>query len=206
MKRLRTAFFAGFLVLVPVLATVDILRWFVRTVDGSVRQYLPTHLLPFDFSGLGLVLALLVVLAVGILTTNFIGRLVISRFDKFVKRFPLIGGLYGVIKKFLETILDSKQDRFNEAVLVEFPSKGMYSVGFRTGDPDPKLVKGVRKKLVQVFIPMTPNPTSGYFLLVPKADLIPLKMTVQEAFKIVVSMGVVSTEVEEKLVKKLTKK
>lgn len=196
MKRLRTAFITGFLVLVPLLATVDIMRWFVYTVDRTVRNYFPTELLPFDFSGLGLIIALLVVLTVGILATNYFGRWFISRFDRLVKKFPIVGGIYGSIKQFLETIFSSKQDRFNQAVLVQFPREGVYSVGFLTGTPDPKLISQRKKKVVNVFVPCTPNPTSGFYLLVPEEDLVPLDLPVQEAFKIVVSMGIVSSSPE----------
>lgn len=206
MKRLRTAFITGVLVLVPLLATVDIMRWFVQTVDSTMRQYLPSGLLPFDFRGLGAILALLVVLSVGILATNFIGNWFISKFDSLFKKFPVVGGLYGGIKQFLETVFGNKQDKFNEAVLVQFPSKGLYSVGFRTGTPDPKLTENIKKKLVNVFVPCTPNPTSGFYILAPEDELVPLRLSVQDAFKIVVSMGIVTSTDEITQLKPVKKK
>ncbi|MCB0405180.1 MAG: DUF502 domain-containing protein [Bdellovibrionales bacterium] len=206
MKRLRTAFITGVLVLVPLLATVDIARWFVQTVDSTMRQYLPAGLLPFDFRGLGALLALLLVLSVGILATNFIGNWFISKFDHLFKKFPVVGGLYGGIKQFLETVFGNQQDRFNEAVLVQFPSRGVYSVGFRTGTPDPKLTTDFKKKMVNIFVPCTPNPTSGFYILVAEDELIPLKMSVQDAFKIVVSMGIVTSAEEFTPIKPARKK
>lgn len=194
MKGLRTAFATGILVLVPILATVDILFWFVNVVEHSVRNYIPTGALPFDFIGLGVLLALAIVLITGALTQNFLGKSLVSLFDAAVRRIPLGGGIYSAIKKFLETVFNPQSDKFKGVVLVQFPRAGVYSIGFRTGVPDPKVAKKLPTKVVNVFVPCTPNPTSGFYLLLPEEDLIPLDITVQEAFKIVISMGIVTSE------------
>lgn len=192
-RNLRNSFVAGLLVLFPLLATIDILRWFIRTVDLSVRSYLPSGIFPFEFSGVGFLFAIALVLGTGFLAQNFIGKALVTLFDSMVRRMPVIGGLYGTIKKFLETILSSNADQFHEAVLVQFPREGVYSIGFRTGRPDPILIAATTKQIVNVFVPCTPNPTSGFYLLVEESELIPLTISVQDAFKIVVSMGIVTS-------------
>lgn len=198
-RRLRNAFVAGLLVLFPLLATVDILRWFIHTIDGTVRNYLPSAIFPAQYTGLGFIFAVVLVLSVGFLAQNFVGKATVSLFDSIIRRMPVVGGLYGTIKKFLETILSSNADQFHEAVLVQFPREGVYSIGFRTGKPDPKISGAAAKALVNVFVPCTPNPTSGFYLLVEEKELIPLAIPVQDAFKIVVSMGIVTSSSAESL-------
>ena len=203
MKRLRTALVTGLLVLVPIVLTIDIFLWFVGTIDRMTRNYLPTFYLPFDFKGLGLALGLIIVIVTGFLTQNFIGIWFISLLDTAVKRVPLGGGVYSAIKQFLETVFSSsRSEQFKGAVLVQFPRKGVYSIGFRTGTPDALVAKHLPKKTVNVFVPCTPNPTSGFYLLVEEEDLIPLEMSVQEAFKIVISMGIVRSETEGVTIKR----
>ena len=192
MRRVRNAFVTGLLVLVPLLATIDILRWFFRFIDLGVRNYLPP--LPWDFSGLGILIGVSVVLTTGILTQNFIGTWLVSKFDHIIRHFPLVGGIYIAIKRFMETIFSPNSNQFKRAVILEFPREGLYSVGFLTGEPDPKLHAPTKKKLVNVFIPLVPNPISGFYLLVPESEITPLDLTVQEAFRMVVSMGIVKSD------------
>ncbi len=194
MKRLRGAFVTGVLVLIPLIATLKIIVWFVDAVDMTTRSYLFTTFLPFDFKGLGILLALAIILVTGALTQNYIGKSLIAFFDSLVKRIPLGGGIYTAIKKFLDTIFNPKNDKFKGVVLVRFPSEGLYSIGFRTGTPDNKIAKKTSVPVVNVFVPCTPNPTSGFYLLVEEKNLIPLDISVQEAFKIVISMGIVTSE------------
>lgn len=195
MKGLRTAFATGILVLVPLVATIEVLFWFVNLVEASARKFFPSDVLaPYDFRGLGVLLALGIVLLTGAFTQNFIGRSLVALFDASVKRIPLGGGIYTAIKKFLETVFNPRSDQFKGVVLVPFPREGMYSIGFRTGQPDTKLTKKLPQKLVNVFVPCTPNPTSGFYLLVPEELLVPLDISVQEAFKIAISMGIVTSD------------
>lgn len=194
MRQLRAAFITGILVMVPLMATVDILRWFVRGIDNAARNYLPS--LPFDFPGLGLLIVLGTILFVGALTQNFIGQWLVAMSDQWIKRTPLVGGMYGAIKKFLETVFNPRSDKFSGVALVQFPREGIYSIGFRTGKPAPEIA-GKNANLVNLFVPCTPNPTSGFYLMVPESELIPLHMSVQEAFKIVISMGIVTGDEAE---------
>lgn len=194
MRRIRNAFVTGLLVLVPLMATFDILRWFFQATERVTRTYLP-HL-PFDFWGMGILFAILIILATGILTQNYVGTLVVGRFDRLISKFPLVGGIYGAIKKFLETIFSPSSNQFKDTVLIEFPNSGQWSVGFVTGEPDPKLQSQLKEPMVNVFIPLVPNPISGFYVLVPKSKVKPLDMSVQNAFKLVVSMGIVKSDEE----------
>ena len=191
MRRFRTAFVTGVLVLVPLMATIDILRWFIRSADNATRGYLPA--IP-DFPGLGLIIVLILIFITGALTQNYIGQWVVSILDSWIKRITFVGGIYGAIKKFLETVFNPRSDKFSGVVLVQFPREGIYSIGFRTGKPDHKIMDKQKKNLVSVFVPCTPNPTSGFYLMVPDEDLVTIDMTVQEAFKTVISMGMVTSD------------
>jgi uncharacterized membrane protein len=194
-KRIRNWFVTGVLVLVPVMVTINIIIWFINTIDATVRQFFPKTLLP-EIPGLGLLMALAAILIIGLLTHNYVGNWFVNLFDAGIRRLSIVGGIYGGIKKFLETILNPSSDKFKGVVLVEFPRLGMYSIGFRTGQPAAKIPNRESKHLVNVFVPCTPNPTSGFYLLVPEESLIPLDMSVQEAFRNVISMGIVGGETE----------
>lgn len=198
MRKLRSAFVTGLLVLVPLMATIDILVWFISFLDSVTRSYFPTKILPFDFSGLGLILALIIVLITGVLAQNYMGTWIVGVVDHAVRKFPLVGGLYGAIKKFLETIFNPSSTQFKQAVMVEFPKPGFYSVGFLTGPVEPKLQEKSTEKLINVFIPLVPNPISGFYLLIPEHLVTPLDISIQDAFKIVISMGIVGAEHELK--------
>jgi len=162
-----------------------------------VSQYLPAKI-SHDYPGAGLAGVFLLILIAGVLTQNIIGQGMVNLLDSGVKKLPLVGGIYSTIKKFLATIVNPGSDKFSGVVLIQFPRTGVYSIGFRTGKPDsrvvPKTLDNEHAHFVNVFVPCTPNPTSGFYLWVKEEDLTPLDMTVQEAFKTVVSMGIVTTE------------
>ena len=188
----------GILVLVPVMATANILRWLFVNSDKAITQYLPEKI--GSYPGVGLLLVLVLIFLIGSLTQNFVGQWFVNVFDTGIRKLPLIGGIYSTIKKFLETIVNPGSDKFHGVVLIQFPKDGVYSIGFRTGRPDPKIIpKSLPKDkhLTNVFVPCTPNPTSGFYLLAAEEDLIPLDISVQEAFKIVISMGIVTTDAIE---------
>lgn len=197
MKRLRTAMITGVLVLAPLMATINILRWLIVNLDSMVSQYLPAKI-SHDYPGAGLAGVFLLILIAGVLTQNIIGQGMVNLLDSGVKKLPLVGSIYSTIKKFLATIVNPGSDKFSGVVLIQFPRTGVYSIGFRTGKPDsrvvPKTLDNEHAHFVNVFVPCTPNPTSGFYLWVKEEDLTPLDMTVQEAFKTVVSMGIVTTE------------
>ncbi len=197
MKKLRTAMLTGLLVLAPLMATINILRWLIVNLDAMVSQYLPSKITQ-SYPGVGLAIVFLLILLAGVLTQNIIGQGLVSLLDSGVKKLPLVGSIYTTIKKFLATIVNPGSDKFSGVVLVQFPRTGVYSIGFRTGKPDariiPKALDDEHAHFVNVFVPCTPNPTSGFYLWVKEEDLTPLDISVQEAFKTVVSMGIVSGE------------
>jgi uncharacterized membrane protein len=197
MKKLRTAMLTGLLVLAPLMATINILRWLIVNLDAMVSQYLPSKITQ-SYPGVGLAIVFLLILLAGVLTQNIIGQGLVSLLDSGVKKLPLVGSIYTTIKKFLATIVNPGSDKFSGVVLVQFPRTGVYSIGFRTGKPDariiPKVLDDEHAHFVNVFVPCTPNPTSGFYLWVKEEDLTPLDISVQEAFKTVVSMGIVSGE------------
>ncbi|MBY0369507.1 DUF502 domain-containing protein [bacterium] len=194
MKELRNAFITGALLLVPIVATLNLLVWLIASLEGSVRNFMPTSYLPFDFPGLGLVFSITIILLVGTAAKNHVGQASFNFFDSMLRKAPLAGSIYSTIRKFLETILNPQSDKFHGVVLVHFPSQQHLSIGFRTGKPDRRL--GAPADLVNVFVPCTPNPTSGFYLLVKESELTPLDISVQEAFKIVISMGIVTLDEE----------
>ncbi len=197
MKRIRTAFITGLLIVVPVIATLDIFRWLVRIVENTIRGLLPSAL-PVDFPGLGVLIALALILGTGVAAQNYFGQWLVDALDSGIKKISVVGGIYGGIKKFLQTILGrAKDDRFQGVALVPFPRAGVYSIGFRTGSPDPKLKLLPEDGWVNIFVPCTPNPTSGFYLLVKEKDLVPLTISVQEAFRIVLSLGLVTSELNQ---------
>lgn len=187
----------GLLVLAPLMATINILRWLIVNLDAMVSQYLPSKITQ-SYPGVGLAIVFLLILLAGVLTQNIIGQGLVSLLDSGVKKLPLVGSIYTTIKKFLATIVNPGSDKFSGVVLVQFPRTGVYSIGFRTGKPDariiPKALDDEHAHFVNVFVPCTPNPTSGFYLWVKEEDLTPLDISVQEAFKTVVSMGIVSGE------------
>jgi uncharacterized membrane protein len=197
MKKFRTAMLTGVLVLAPLMATLNILRWLIVNLDAMVSQYLPTRITQ-NYPGIGLLLVFLLILVTGLLTQNFVGQGLVNLLDSGVKKLPLVGSIYTTIKKFLATIVNPGSDKFSGVVLIQFPRTGVHSIGFRTGKPDsriiPKALTQEQANYVNVFVPCTPNPTSGFYLWAKEEDLIPLDISVQEAFKIVVSMGIISGE------------
>lgn len=196
MTKIRDAFVTGLLVLAPLMATIQLLYWLVTTIDNQFRKFFPSAVPVLDYPGMGFLVAIVLILLVGILTHVYIGQWIINVIDLSIKRIALVGGLYGSIKKFIQTIFHPSTDQFHGTVLVQFPRQGVYSIGFRTGKPDRKLLLKLPKPqaMTNIFVPCTPNPTSGFYLLVPEEELLPLELSVQEAFKIIISMGIVTSD------------
>lgn len=177
------------------MATIQLVLWLVGTIDSNFRQFFPGAMGILDRPGMGFVFAIALILLTGILTYNYVGRWIIDVIDSSIKGTPLVGGLYSSIKKFIVTIFHPGTDQFHGTVLIQFPKDGVYSIGFRTGKPDPKLLAKLGpRNMTNIFVPCTPNPTSGFYLLVPEEELISLDLSVQEAFKIIISMGIVTSE------------
>lgn len=197
MARLRRYLLTGIVVTAPISITVYLTYVFLTFVDNNVGKIIPDHIMDDYFGGgtipgLGLIAALFFFVVIGWFATNFLGRFIIRVYEYVLDRMPIIRNIYGAIKQIFETIAASKSSAFREAVMLEYPRKGVYSIGFVTGTTEGEVQDNTKAETINVFVPTTPNPTSGYLLFVPKKELIYLKMTVEEAVKLVVSAGIIT--------------
>ena len=196
MSRIRSWFFTGILVMTPLILTIYVVWAFITFVDNLVvpmvpYYYRPSTYLPFPIPGLGLIIVFIFTTFVGILATGLFGRTVIRLWENILSRMPVVRSVYSAIKQILETVMATQSDAFRQAVLVEYPRKDIWAIGFVTGSTKGEVGENINKKMVNVFMPTTPNPTSGFLLFFPEKDLIFLKMSVEDALKLVVSGGMV---------------
>jgi uncharacterized membrane protein len=195
--RLRAYFLAGVLITAPISITFYLAWLFINFVDSKVTpliplKYNPETYLPFATPGLGLVVVFVALTLIGALTAGFVGRLYLRTSERMLNRMPVIRGFYGAIKQILETVLAQQSNAFREAVLVEYPRRGMWAVAFITGRTKGEVQSLTEEECINIFLPTTPNPTSGFLLFVPKKELVPLSMSVEEAIKMVISGGIVT--------------
>lgn len=199
MGRLRAYFLTGILVTAPISITVFLAWLFIDFVDENVTPFIPAKYnpetyLPFGLPGLGLLVMMIVLTIVGMLTAGFLGRLLIRISESIMARMPIMSGVYSAVKQIFETVLAQKSQAFREAVLLEYPRRGMWAIGFITGATKGEVQNLTEDDCVNIFLPTTPNPTSGFLLFVPKRDLTPLNMSVDKAVKMVISGGIVTPE------------
>ena len=194
----KTNLAAGVLVLAPIGATVLFLRFVVIQVDQVIlllpEAYRPGSYLPFPVPGLGLVVVLMVLFLAGFLARNFLGRWVVRMWERLLSAIPFAGPFYKAVKQLVETVFGDGAKDFRKVVLLEYPRKGMYSIGFVTGVAGGEIQHRTARKVVNVFLPTTPNPTSGFYLVVPEDEVIPLSMSVEDAFKVIMSGGIINPE------------
>lgn len=195
--KLRGYLLAGVLVTAPISITVYLTWLFIQFIDSMVVRVLPENYnpdtyLPFSVPGLGLVLVITVLVLIGWFATNFLGRLFFKMSDYMVHQVPIIRSLYGAIKQIFETIMASQSQAFREVIMLEYPRRDVWSIGFVTGTSKGQIQKLTNSETINVFVPTTPNPTSGYLLFVPKKDIHFLDMSVEEGIKLVVSAGIIT--------------
>lgn len=194
--RLRAYFLAGVLITAPIFVTIYVAWGFISFVDDKIAalipaRYNPEQFLPFTIPGLGLVALVVGLTLVGALTAGFVGRQ-FTRFSEGVfARMPVIRGIYSATKQVFEAVFAQKSNAFREAILVEYPRRGAWTIAFVTGQPQGEIGRMTDGDMVMIYVPTTPNPTSGFMLFVPRRETIPLAMTVEEAIKLVVSTGIV---------------
>ena len=198
--KLKSYFLTGLLVLVPITLTLLVVRWLVRLMDNLLKSVLPMALRPeqiFGISvpGIGLVATLLLILLVGVLTANIFGRSLVNFTEMLVDRIPFVKGIYTLFKQVSDTVLNRDRGAFSKVVLIEYPRRGIWAVAFVTGVTQGEAQLITEKKLINIFVPTTPNPTSGFYILVAEDDMIELSMTVEEAFKLIISGGMVTPPV-----------
>jgi len=201
MKVLKKYFFTGLLVVVPLYITAYIFTVIVRAMD-NVLNFLPWFLnpryfMPFHIPGVGVFFTIAGILIVGLITQNFFGKKLVEFGEGILSKIPFLRIVYNASKQFLETFLSWHQDEYSNVVIVQYPRKGVYTLGFVTGSTRGELGEKISAPAKSVFIPTTPNPTSGFYLMVPEADLIPLDMTVEDAFKVIMTGGIVMPDVRK---------
>lgn len=197
---LKTYLFTGVLVTAPVAITlylaVELFTYIDKNVTALIpEKYNPETYLPYGLPGLGVVLLLLFLILVGMMTANFIGRAMMKFGRGIIEKMPIISGIYNAFRKIFETLLGSgKKTAFRQPVLVEYPRKGMKTIAFLTGPVYREVQKKSSEALVSIYVPTTPNPTSGFLIYVPKKDIEPLNIGVDDALKIILSMGIINPD------------
>ena len=198
---IRNRFFTGVIIALPVIATVMGVSWIVQKIDNNVLKFIPGPWNPktylgFDIPGLGLIISFVLLVFLGIIASNFIGNSVIKAGERLLARVPVVSPVYNALKQIVTTVAQQKDRAFRDVCLLEYPRKGLYAIGFVTADltgaPADKLPDGY----VCVFVPTTPNPTSGFLLFVKETDIEILDMTPEEGAKMIISGGMVSSNEE----------
>ena len=195
--RIRTYFLTGVVVTAPIGITLWLLWLVVDLFDRAVvplipDAYNPTDILGRNVPGVGIVIVLILVTLVGALFTNVAGRFLVRFGERLVSRVPVVRTIYGVLKQIFDAVLAQSANAFREVVLIEYPRRGIWVIGFITSPTRGEVQRVTEEEMVNVFLPTTPNPTSGFLLFVPRKDCIPLDMTVEEGVKLVISGGIVS--------------
>ncbi|MBI4030811.1 MAG: DUF502 domain-containing protein [Proteobacteria bacterium] len=195
--RLRAYLLAGILVTAPIAITVYLTYGFLLWVDSKVTPLIPPHYnpnsyLPFSMPGLGLIIAVVFFIMVGWFAKNFLGRMIIGVSENIVHRLPVIRAIYKALKQIFETVMTSQSQAFRDVVMFEYPRKGSWALGFVTGVTKGEVQRLTDTEVVNVFLPTTPNPTSGYLLFLPRKDLVFMKMSVEEGIKMIVSGGIIT--------------
>lgn len=195
--RLRGYFLAGVLITAPIGITCYLAWLFLIFVDDKVKPLLPAKYNPetyitFSIPGLGLIILLVGLTLIGMTTAGFIGRTLVKIGEGVVNRMPILRGIYSASKQVIETVVGQNATSFREVVLVEFPRRDCWTIAFITGVAKGEIGELTDEEVVNVFVPTTPNPTSGYLIFVPRAEIVPLHMSVEDGIKFVVSMGIVA--------------
>ncbi len=192
---MKRYFITGLLIWVPLGLTAWVLKFLIGTMDQSLLllpdSLQPDRLLGMNIPGIGTVLTLLVVFITGLLTANIIGQKLVSFWEGVLWRIPVVKSIYWGIKQVSDTIFSSQGEAFRKALLVQYPREGAWTIAFMTGQPGGDVINHLEGEYISVYVPTTPNPTSGFFLMMPKSDVIELDMSVDEALKYIISMGVV---------------
>jgi len=194
--RLRAYFFAGILITAPISITFYIAWNFIDLVDAHVTPLIPAAYNPRQWGvpGVGLILVVVALTLVGALTAGFLGRVWLRFSEWILSRTPVLSGIYSAVKQVFETVLAQKSNAFREVVLLEYPRKGIWTLGFITGQTVAQLRPDGDQDWVNVFVPTTPNPTSGFLLFLPRSDLTPTAVSVEDGLKLVISGGIVAPQ------------
>jgi len=195
MASIRKWLLSGLLVIVPLAITVGVLQWVLGTLDQTLLilpdSWQPDKLLGFHIPGFGVLLALGTLLVVGAVASNFVGKKLVGWWDNLLHRIPIVRSIYSGVKQVSDTLFSESGNAFRKAVLIQWPREGAWTIAFVTGVPGGDAANYLQGNYLSVYVPTTPNPTGGYFVMLKASDCIELKMSVDEALKYIVSMGVV---------------
>ncbi|WP_034926046.1 DUF502 domain-containing protein [Candidatus Accumulibacter vicinus] len=193
---MKRYFITGLLIWVPLAITAWVLVLIVGAMDQSLRllpeAIHPRTVLGFDIPGVGAVLTLLIIFLTGLLAANFIGQRLVAWWELLLARIPVVNSIYHSVKQVSDTLFSSSGNAFRKALLIEYPRRGSWTIAFLTGQPGGEVLRHLDGEHVSVYVPTTPNPTSGFFLMLPRTEVIELDMSVDTALKYVISMGVVA--------------
>jgi uncharacterized membrane protein len=195
MAAVRRWLLAGLLVLVPLIITIWVLNWVITSLDQTLKilpeAWHPDRLLGIHIPGFGVLLALLIVLVIGAVASNFLGRKLVSWWDSLLGRIPIVRSIYSSVKQVSDTQFSENGNAFRQALLIQWPRPGVWTIAFQTGTPGGGIESHLDGEYLSVYVPTTPNPTGGYFVMLKRSDCIELAMSVDEALTYVISMGVV---------------
>ena len=193
---MKKYFVTGLLIWIPLVITLMVLAWIVNTLDqilliapAAVR---PDALLGFHLPGVGVLVTLLLILITGLAAANFVGQRLVGFWESLLSRIPVVKSIYYSVKQVSDTLLSSNGQAFRKALLIQYPHQGIWTIAFQTGKPGGDAARHLGDDFVSVYVPTTPNPTSGFFLMLPRKDAIELDMSVDDALKYIISMGVVA--------------
>ncbi len=202
---IKRYFITGLLIWVPLAITAWVLALIASVADQSLRllpeTLRPHQLIGYDIPGAGVVLTLLIIFVTGVLAANFIGQRLVGWWEQLLARIPVVNSIYLSVKQVSDTLFSSSGNAFRKALLIQYPRRGSWTIAFLTGRPGGDVVNHLPGDLVSVYVPTTPNPTSGFFLMLPRSDVIELDMDVDEALKYIISMGVVAPPARTRLAK-----
>lgn len=208
--RLRNYFLTGFIICAPLAITAYLVWSFIEWVDSWVKPYIPDvynpdNYLPFSVPGFGLIVAFIIITLIGFLTANFIGRTIVSYGEHMLGRMPFVRNLYSGLKQIFQTVFSQQETSFEKIGIIEYPRKGLYAIVFIATETKGEVGRRLNKiglDTLSVFLPTTPNPTSGFLLFVPREDITILDMSVEDGAKLVISAGLVAPE-QEDMIKEL---
>jgi len=193
---MKKYFITGLLIWIPLIITAMVMAWIVGTLDQLLllvpERYRPDTVLGFHVPGLGVVLALTILLVTGLIGANVLGQKIVEGWELLLSRIPVVKSIYYSVKQVSDTLFSSSGQAFRKALLVQYPRQGAWTIAFLTGKPGGDPARHLQGDYVSVYVPTTPNPTSGFFLMLPRQDVIELDMSVDEALKYIISMGVVA--------------
>ena len=193
--RLRNYLISGLLFWIPLILSIIVIKFFLEFINNLVPQrYLPEAIFNLDTTmpGSGIILVLLMLLVTGLLVTNILGRRLVAIWERLLNKIPGFRNIYNVLKKVSDTVLNTSTESFRKAYLIQYPSKGIWVIAFQSGDYKGEAESIIGEETINLFVPTTPNPTSGFFILIPKKNAFELDISVEDAFKLVISAGVVT--------------